>query len=818
MKIANLFIFAVVVIVAVHTRAQEPHKSIHQLQYEKYKNQKFQVEIPELAKHYVPLQKRENPPSKAVFGFHPYWMGTAWQDYDFGLLTTIAYFGADVNSSGDITNFHSWPANSLINTAHSHGVKVVLTVILFRSSEIAVLLNSESARQNLINNLLGSVQGAGADGVNIDFEGMPSGQRDNFVTLIQDLTAAFHSAIPGSQITIDMPAVDWGDRFAEQALADASDGLIIMAYDYHWSTGPTAGPVSPLISEGQDVTETVDAYLANTENARDKIILGLPWYGYQWLAEDSFPGSAVVRYDTAYNYAAAEPLVISYGKIRYAAEGQIPWFRYPVNGNVVQCWYDDSLSLSLKYNLAAEKNLGGIGIWALGYDGRRQEMWDALGNYVNPGLSSPATPGKFYVRQNTGGNGIVIGAVSSVDATLYRIYFSEDGETFTSMGEFETPVNTITSPKPNLITYFRMTASNSSGESAPTEVLAVVPGSGSPKALIVNGFDRMSGTTNTRDFVRQHGQALWDNGVSFDATSNEALIAGAVNLNDYEMVDWILGEEGSATSSFTSDEQLIVENYLENGGNLFVSGSEIGYDLFDQGDTQDQNFYHDYLKAEYVSDAANHPYGFYSDGSNVFDGLGAINFDDGTHSTYNVDYPDGIKPAGGAQIALKYSGVDYDTYGGAGILFTGTFGTSNVTSSLVYISLGFETIYPISVRTTVMNRIIDYFQISTSVTENSLPEVPRIFALKNAYPNPFNSDVTITYSIPDNSHSRLVLHVYDLLGREVASLFDGYRTAGEYAVRWNGKATIGSLVSSGVYLVAGQFDNQHQTLRITYLK
>ena len=51
------------------------------------------------------------------------------------------------------------------------------------------------------------------------------------------------------------------------------------------------------------------------------------------------------------------------------------------------------------------------------------------------------------------------------------------------------------------------------------------------------------------------------------------------SLDDYVIVDWILGEEGAATSSFDEKEKTLVQDYIINGGRLFVSGSEIPFNF-----------------------------------------------------------------------------------------------------------------------------------------------------------------------------------------------------------------------------------------------
>lgn len=91
------------------------------------------------------------------------------------------------------------------------------------------------------------------------------------------------------------------------------------------------------------------------------------------------------------------------------------------------------------------------------------------------------------------------------------------------------------------------------------------------------------------------------------------------------------------------------------------------------------------------------------------------------------------------------------------------------------------------------------------------PIVVREFALNQNYPNPFNPVTQIKYQVP--TASKVTLKVYDILGREVATLVDQVRTAGVYSVSFNG-----SSLSSGVYfyrMTAGKFN---QTKRLILLK
>ena len=59
-------------------------------------------------------------------------------------------------------------------------------------------------------------------------------------------------------------------------------------------------------------------------------------------------------------------------------------------------------------------------------------------------------------------------------------------------------------------------------------------------------------------------------------------------MNDYLIVDYILGEESTADETYSSTEQTLISNYLKQGGRLFVSGAEIAWDLDYRGSTTDK--------------------------------------------------------------------------------------------------------------------------------------------------------------------------------------------------------------------------------------
>ncbi len=760
-----------------------------------------------------PLSGMRRVPSHVVFGYHPYWNGTAYTNYNYNLLTHIAYFGVELNSSGQATNSHSWPVTSLINTAHSQGVKVILTATLFSSADITTLVSSSTNRQTAINTLISKVSQGNADGVNIDFESVPGGSQTNFNTFIHDLTQAFHEQIPGSETSIAMPSVDWWNSYDYNYLNQNCDGLMIMAYGYYWGGSSHAGPVAPLYNgglAGYNIDRTINTYLSETGNDGSNIFLGLPWYGYNWPVSSSAQNAPTTGTGSSITYSAAEPAANTYGK-HYNFDVHSAWYNYTSSGQLHQVWYDDSLSLVTKYNYAKTRQLGGIGIWALGYDGNRSEIWGGL-NDAFGATAPPLPPAWFYVK-NLGDGTELVHAANSANAESYNLFRSTDASHFALYRQAASPAFVLDSLSTDSIQYFKLTAENSFGTSDYTEVLAVLPAQASSSVLIVNGFERLSGTTNTFDFVKEHGPAIKNSGYIFDSASNDAITAGSVDLQDYAVTDWISGEEATATTSFSGDEMDAIKTFLENGGRILISGSEIGYDLQAQGAPQEIDFYHNYFKADYVVDDAG-TYQIQTLASGIFHDLPNFNFDNGTHGTYDVDYPDGIKPYAGSSSCLHYAGVDYNTNGGAGIQYLGPFGASNLTGGIVNLAVGFEAIYPAVTRDSVMSRILSYLSPGVDIIPENNP-LPQDFHLAAAYPNPFNGAITLPFTL--NQERVVNLRVYNIQGQEIFSESQRF-AAGSQQLRWNGKSTAGQPVASGVYWVIMRAGSESERRQITFLK
>ncbi len=384
----------------VLTAQDKNFTSIHQEQSEYYKSLGFKT-----AKEYDSLNNFKLMPknernknctlNKIVFGYHPYWMGSAFLNYQWNLLSDLCYFSYEVNpQTGNPVTTHNWLNAKVIDSAQANGVRVHLCATLF--SDITTFLTNSSAKQNLINNLISLIQQHNADGVNIDFEGIPSSQSDNFTNFLIDLSEKVHNAIQGSIVSIAVPAVDWGNVFNTEILKNYLDYFIIMGYDYYCNGSSQAGPVDGLYSMtiGYDynLSRTISNYLYKGI-PNSKYILGLPYYGREWETESNSVPSNTIGWGRALTYSNVRNNSSGHytNDNKYWEQNSFtPYYSYNSDG-WYQCFIDDSYSLAKRYEVVNQRGIAGIGIWALGYDNGYTELWDDISNKFTNCATSPCS-------------------------------------------------------------------------------------------------------------------------------------------------------------------------------------------------------------------------------------------------------------------------------------------------------------------------------------------------------------------------------------------------------------------------------------------
>ena len=330
-----------------------------------------------------------------------------------------------------------------------------------------------------------------------------------------------------------------------------------------------------------------------------------------------------------------------------------------------------------------------------------------------------------------------VNLIGSQSPTNYIIYLSTNGYGFGNpIAVGNVTSFTVTGLPANTDYYFRVSASNTGGESMPSEVVGcrVSSTNGAPKVLVVNGFDRFDRTTNLKhdtarqvydppgnsgtiervfprwingfDYVVQHGKAIAAAGRAFDSCQNEAIINNQVVLANYQTVIWACGNETIESETFNSTEQTRITSYLAAGGSIFASGADIANDLDRaSGPTAgDRNFLRTQLHAAFANDNST-SYTATSVGGGIFAARASGTIDNGNFGTYWVQTPDVLSPYGpGALAALNYSG---GTGGAAAIQYDGSSGGGRS----VLFGFPFETIRDATRRNQYMSDILAFLSL-----------------------------------------------------------------------------------------------------------
>lgn len=326
-------------------------------------------------------------PNIKVFGWHPYWMGDAYKSYRFDLLSYLAWFCYNIDpETGECTQSGAvdtlLKSVDLINEAHKHNCKVLLTITNHTTEGNASFLKSATAQNILMDNLIQLIRKGKLDGVDVNFENIGDGMEDELTSFLTALSQRLHKEGPQMVLSVDLPAYDYFNNYEIKRIQPWVDLFLVTGYDYYNGKSRTDGPVAPLFSRSGEfnIRHSVDKYL-QAGLQREKMILGLPYYGALWTSATAQAGTV----DS--NLHFVQHMTYRALKARYCtktpAYDMESWSAYytvfnPDSNYYEKCWFDDSTTLKRKYDWVLEQQLAGIGVWALGYDNGYPELWNLI--------------------------------------------------------------------------------------------------------------------------------------------------------------------------------------------------------------------------------------------------------------------------------------------------------------------------------------------------------------------------------------------------------------------------------------------------------
>ncbi|HAN10020.1 MAG TPA: chitinase [Clostridiales bacterium] len=298
---------------------------------------------------------------KVVLGYATYYYSGDKSSYNSMVankdaIDEIVTHTYTVDGSGNLTGII--PLEQ-IQYAKSNNIKVQASISNQFSGLVAKqLLESATNRATLINNILVEIGKYGYAGVNVDIEGVYAINREHMTTFMKELYETLNPK--GYLVTIAVPAKTydsttdgWNGAFDYKSLNMYADQIVIMTYDEHYPGG-TLGAIA---SYGW-VKRVVE--YAVTVIPKEKILLGVAAYGYDWSSSGTKSYSVSKAYEIATTYGAT---------IIWDSVSQTPHYTYiDTLGVSHEVWFENSYSIPFKLNMVNDYGLLGVAIWRLGLE------------------------------------------------------------------------------------------------------------------------------------------------------------------------------------------------------------------------------------------------------------------------------------------------------------------------------------------------------------------------------------------------------------------------------------------------------------------
>ncbi len=290
---------------------------------------------------------------------------------EYVLTETLPYLSAlSIFSYGFTTDGNLIPPmlddSFMITAANRFQTRPILTLTPFgpdgnfNNQLITAVVNNETAKTTLFQNLLSVMQQKGFVGLDIDFEYILPQDRIAFADFVGDARVFFSPygytvSVALAPKTSDMQRGLLYEGKDYALLGNAADFVLLMTYEWGYTYGPPMA-VAPI----NKVREVVDYAVTRIDPA--KIDLGIPNYGYDW----TLPFQRGVSMARTISNTEAVQLAITYGvPISFDETAMSPYFQYEADGATHEVWFEDVRSLREKYSLLPAYGLRGIGVWQI---------------------------------------------------------------------------------------------------------------------------------------------------------------------------------------------------------------------------------------------------------------------------------------------------------------------------------------------------------------------------------------------------------------------------------------------------------------------
>ncbi|MBB6729589.1 S-layer homology domain-containing protein [Cohnella zeiphila] len=235
------------------------------------------------------------------------------------------------------------------------------------------LLSSSANRKTVIDKIVFLVQKYGMDGLNLDFENVGADDRSGYTAFVTELAAALHQN--GKKLSVDVSpdrGQDWTAATDYAQLGKQADYIVLMGYDENWAGSGMPGSVSslPWLKQG------IDKLLADVPASRT--IVALPFYTREWTTSPKVSS-------TDLTLAQQDRLVSSLSSAARSWNDSLGQYviSFSKGASSFRIWTENSRSLLLKAQAAAQRGAAGLAYWSIGSE--TPDVWASLRNAAKYG-------------------------------------------------------------------------------------------------------------------------------------------------------------------------------------------------------------------------------------------------------------------------------------------------------------------------------------------------------------------------------------------------------------------------------------------------
>lgn len=278
-------------------------------------------------------------------------------------LTYISLFSSRVTGDGDVV---PPPAQGVTAAAHEGRAETLLTLTNTTdegfSPEVAhAFLGNPAAQDRALDEVLDLLRTGGHSGLNVDFEYVNPGDREAYNNFLRQAAPRLHAAgySLSTALAPKLSATQRGQLYEAHDYpvhGQVCDFVVLMTYEWGWIGGPPL-PVAPI----NEVRKVLD--YAVTAIPPQKILMGMPLYGYDW----TLPYQPGTRAEPISNVEAVNRAIRQGTTVQYDPVAQSPFYRYwAPDGREHIVWFEDARSVQAKFDTVKAYGLRGVSYWVLG--------------------------------------------------------------------------------------------------------------------------------------------------------------------------------------------------------------------------------------------------------------------------------------------------------------------------------------------------------------------------------------------------------------------------------------------------------------------